>query len=105
MDPISKRLNRLAMKASGMSDEAINEAEEQQEEMERSYKKGGPTAAQDAYFKRMEKSMEDAFKGINEAPEMSVADELGKLAKLREQGVISESEFQQMKKDLMKKMS
>ena len=32
---------------------------------------------------------------------MSIADELAKLAKPIEQGVISESEFQQMKQDLI----
>jgi Bacterial PH domain/Short C-terminal domain len=34
---------------------------------------------------------------------ISIADELTKLAKLKEQGVISESEFQQMKQDLLKR--
>ncbi|HEY6883779.1 MAG TPA: PH domain-containing protein [Nitrososphaeraceae archaeon] len=34
---------------------------------------------------------------------ISIADELVKLAKLKEQGVISESEFQQMKQDLLKR--
>ena len=34
---------------------------------------------------------------------ISIADELAKLAKLKEQGVISESEFQQMKQDLLKR--
>jgi Bacterial PH domain/Short C-terminal domain len=38
------------------------------------------------------------------SPTMSIADELTKLAKLKERGVISESEFQQMKQDLLKKM-
>jgi Bacterial PH domain/Short C-terminal domain len=36
------------------------------------------------------------------SPTMSIADELTKLAKLKEQGVLSESEFQQMKQDLLK---
>jgi hypothetical protein len=36
-------------------------------------------------------------------PTISIADELAKLAKLKEQGVISESEFQQMKQDLLKR--
>ena len=36
---------------------------------------------------------------------MSVADELVKLAKLKEQGIISESEFLQMKQALIKKMN
>ena len=35
---------------------------------------------------------------------ISIADELAKLAKLKEEGVISESEFVQMKQDLIKKM-
>jgi hypothetical protein len=34
---------------------------------------------------------------------ISIADELAKLAKLKEQGIISESEFQQMKQDLLKR--
>jgi hypothetical protein len=38
------------------------------------------------------------------SPTMSIADELTKLAKLKEQGVLSESEFQQMKQGLLKKM-
>lgn len=36
--------------------------------------------------------------------QMSVADELSKLAKLKEQGVISEEEFLRMKQELIKKM-
>jgi len=35
---------------------------------------------------------------------LSLADELSKLAKLREQGIISEAEFLEMKQDVMKKM-
>jgi hypothetical protein len=35
---------------------------------------------------------------------LSLADELSKLAKLKEQGVISEAEFLEMKQDVMKKM-
>ena len=35
---------------------------------------------------------------------LSLADELSKLAKLKQQGIISEAEFLEMKKDLMKKM-
>jgi Short C-terminal domain len=34
---------------------------------------------------------------------ISIADELGKLAKLKEQGVITEEEFLQLKSNLMKK--
>jgi hypothetical protein len=40
----------------------------------------------------------------NDTPTSSIADELAKLAKLKEQGVISEAEFQQMKQDLIKRM-
>jgi Bacterial PH domain/Short C-terminal domain len=36
--------------------------------------------------------------------QISIADELTKLAKLKEQGIISEAEFTQMKQDLLKKM-
>jgi hypothetical protein len=35
---------------------------------------------------------------------ISIADELGKLAKLKEQGVIIEVEFSQMKRNLMEGM-
>jgi PH (Pleckstrin Homology) domain-containing protein/putative oligomerization/nucleic acid binding protein len=40
----------------------------------------------------------------NDTPTTSTADELAKLARLKEQGVISEAEFQQMKQDLIKRM-
>lgn len=46
----------------------------------------------------------DAATDSNNTTPMSIADELAKLAKLKEQGVISEAEFQQMKQDLIKKM-
>ena len=36
--------------------------------------------------------------------QISLADELTKLAKLKQQGIISEVEFTQMKEDLVKKM-
>jgi putative oligomerization/nucleic acid binding protein len=36
--------------------------------------------------------------------QISLADELTKLAKLKEQGIISEEEFTKMKQDLLKKM-
>lgn len=36
--------------------------------------------------------------------QLSIADELAKIAKLKEQGVLSEAEFQQMKQELMKKL-
>ena len=35
---------------------------------------------------------------------ISIADKLAKLARLKGQGIISESEFQQMKQELLKKM-
>jgi hypothetical protein len=41
--------------------------------------------------------------GQQQPTTISIADELAKLAKLKEQGVISESEFQQMKQDLLKR--
>jgi hypothetical protein len=37
-------------------------------------------------------------------PQISIADELTKLASLKEQGIISEEEFSQLKEDLLKKM-
>ena len=39
----------------------------------------------------------------NNNPTISIADELAKLANLKKQGVITESEFQQMKQDLLKR--
>ena len=41
--------------------------------------------------------------GEQQPTTISIADELAKLAKLKEQGVISESEFKQMKQDLLKR--
>jgi hypothetical protein len=35
---------------------------------------------------------------------VSIADELAKLARLKEQGVITEAEFLQMKQELLKKL-
>jgi hypothetical protein len=39
----------------------------------------------------------------SQQPSVSIADELMKLANLKERGIISEAEFQQMKQDLIKK--
>jgi len=36
--------------------------------------------------------------------QLSVSDELTKIAKLKEQGIITDSEFQQMKQELIKKL-
>lgn len=102
MDFLSKKMQRFSMKASGMSDEAIRDMERQQEESERAYKQGGPTAMQDAYMKQMDEMMKKASTGMHGSG-MSLADELSKLAKLKEQGVLTDSEFQQMKHDLIKK--
>ncbi|HKU50072.1 MAG TPA: SHOCT domain-containing protein [Nitrososphaera sp.] len=105
MDFLSKKMQKFSMKASGMSDEAIRDMERQQEEAERAMKQGGPTAAQDAYMKRMEDMMKKQANANASGTGMSIADELAKLAKLKEQGVISDSEFQQMKQELIKRMS
>ena len=59
------------------------------------------------YIKR---SMEDikkqktteVHKGINSDQKLSIADELFKLAKLKEQGIINEAEFLKMKQDILK---
>jgi hypothetical protein len=99
------------MKASGMSDEAIKDMEETQRNMEETYKKGGPSAVQEEHMKKMQMNLEHSQKMMEQAatkmsgPQTSIADELAKLAKLKEQGVISDSEFQRMKQDLIKKMS
>jgi hypothetical protein len=108
MDFLSKKMQRFSMKASGMSDEAIRDMEENQKKMEETYKKGGPSAMQEEYMKQMEKNMEQAQKMMGQASQGipgSIADELAKLAKLKEQGVLSEAEFQQMKQELIKKMA
>jgi hypothetical protein len=111
MDFLSKKIQRFSMKASGMSDEAIKNTEEQQEKMEKMYKEKGPYGMQDEYMKQMQMNMEQSQKAMEQATSKmsgmptSIADELGKLAKLKEQGVISESEFQQMKQELIKKMT
>ena len=47
-------------------------------------------------------STQSAINNIN--PQISIADELVKLASLKEQGVISEEEFTQVKQDLLKKI-
>ena len=48
------------------------------------------------------------LKGVSQQQQVnqssSIADELGKIAKLKEQDIISEEEFQKMKKELMDKM-
>ena len=52
----------------------------------------------------IKKGMEDAKKPqIVSSQTVSIADELAKLAKLRDQRIITEAEFQQMKQDMMKK--
>jgi hypothetical protein len=40
--------------------------------------------------------------GINSNQKLSIADELLKLAKLKEEGIITEQEFNQMKQNLIK---
>ncbi len=47
-------------------------------------------------------STQSAITTVN--PQISIADELMKLASLKEQGIISEIEFTQMKQDLLKKI-
>ena len=47
-------------------------------------------------------STQSAINTVN--PQISIADELMKLASLKEQGIISEIEFTQMKQDLLKKI-
>lgn len=111
MDFLSKKMQRFSMKASGMSDEAIKSVEEQQEKMEKTYKEKGPAGMQEEYMREMQMNMENTQKAMEQAAgkmsgmPVSIADELAKLAKLKEQGVISGSEFQQMKQELIKKMT
>jgi hypothetical protein len=107
MDFLSKKIQKFSMKASRMSDEAIKDVEETRK-IEEAYKKGGPSAVQEEQMKQMQMNLEHSERMIEQAankmsqPQMSIADEL---AKLKEQGVISEQEFQQMKQELIKKMS
>lgn len=37
-------------------------------------------------------------------PQLSAADELTKIARLKEQGILSEAEFNQMKQEILKKL-
>jgi Short C-terminal domain len=46
----------------------------------------------------------DTTSSNNDNPTISIADELAKLTNLKKQGVITESEFQQMKQDLIRRM-
>jgi hypothetical protein len=50
-------------------------------------------------------SFKTSDQNINQPAVVSIADELSKLAKLKEQGVITEEEFSQMKNDLKKRMN
>jgi uncharacterized membrane protein len=54
----------------------------------------------------MDRDREVSYRHSPEQPQqssVSIADELMKLANLKERGIISEDEFQQMKQDLVKK--
>lgn len=86
-----KRLNLIAF-ASG-SDEGEIEAipKDKAEKLVEIIKKGMETAKRAAVPQIQQQST-------------SVADELAKLAKLKEQGILTDTEFQQMKQDLMKRM-
>jgi hypothetical protein len=50
------------------------------------------------------KAVEQVSTTIVSQPQISIANELTKLATLKQQGIISELEFIQMKQDLLKKM-
>jgi hypothetical protein len=69
---------------------------------------GDSKYAQPLIYKKMREAQEPSYKPpvqtINQSAEVSIADELTKLAKLKEQGVITEDEFSQMKNNLMKRM-
>lgn len=56
----------------------------------------------------MERMKKAAAAGASAAqqqqPPISMADELAKLAKLKEQGVLSDAEFQHMKQELLKRL-
>ena len=69
---------------------------------------GDSKYSQPLIYKKMREAQEPSFKPpvqtINQSAEVSIADELTKLAKLKEQGVITEDEFSQMKNNLMRRM-
>jgi len=52
----------------------------------------------------MQTAKQKATAGPNVIQQISIADELAKIAKLRDQGIITEEDFQRMKQDLMKKL-
>ena len=64
--------------------------------------------AQPLIYKKMRETQGPSFKtpdqNINQPGVVSIADEISKLAKLKEQGVITEEEFSQMKNNLMKRI-
>lgn len=57
-----------------------------------------------ALRKLSEKPSVEQSSPIPQQQNQSLADELSKLAKLKDQGIISEAEFAQMKQELIKKM-
>jgi multidrug resistance efflux pump len=66
--------------------------------------------AQPLIYKKMrERQQEQKIESLesqitSNQPAMSIADELNKLTKLKEQGVITEEEFLQMRNNLMKRI-
>ena len=57
------------------------------------------------FSKRVEPSATTTISSSNKQDSgLSLADELIKLSKLKEQGIISEEEFQKMKQDVMKRL-
>jgi hypothetical protein len=59
--------------------------------------------AQPLIDKKMREVQNPPIQDTNQT-KLSIADELSKLAKLKEQGVITEEEFSQMKRNLMEGM-
>jgi hypothetical protein len=64
--------------------------------------------AQPLIYKKMRETKRPTFKtpdqNKNQPAIVSIADEISKLAILKEQGVITEEEFSQMKSNLMKRI-
>jgi hypothetical protein len=65
-----------------------------------------PKDKADKILEAIKRGMEKAKRVSQPAPasQLSIADELAKIAKLKEQGVLSEAEFLQMKQELLKKL-
>lgn len=63
-----------------------------------------PKEKAEQLVKIIKERMESMKKSSHNTNQISIADELAKIAKLKEQGILSEDEFLKMKQELIKKM-